>query len=148
MSRHDIPLNAAEKLNHALLMQWVKGAWECNDNVAVEDHFHPECVVTGMAPEILEGVAQVRAAHNALCGRINHRNCNVPFLLIRGDEFSGFVEIEGTHNDTGIDIAFEVSISGRLRDGLIYRSHSIVDYTGLYAKLGVLDVEKLREVMG
>lgn len=148
MSSNERPLNATERIHHALLMQWVKGAWERSDTIAVEDHFHPKCVVTGMAPEILEGVDQVRVAHNAICGRLNHTRADVSFLIIRGDEFSGYIEIEAIHRDTGIKFAFEVASFGRMKEGLIYQNHNVIDYTGMYAKLGVLDVSQLREIMG
>lgn len=147
MNSNEMPLTAAEKVHQALLLQWVKGAWLASDAIAVEDHFHPECVVTGMTPEVLEGVEQVRAAHNAICGRLNHTSADVSMLLIRGDEYSGYIEIEAIHRDSGTSFAFEVASFGRMKDGLIHRCHNVIDHTGMYAKLGVMDVAKLSEMM-
>ncbi|MGB7348214.1 MAG: ester cyclase [Pirellulaceae bacterium] len=129
-------------------MRWVKDAWESNENFAVEEHFHPKCVVSGMTPEVVEGIEQVRIAHSAICARIEHSSANVISLIVRGDQFAGFIEIEGRHRDGNVDVAFEVSAMGRMKDGLIFRSHNIIDYTGLYAKLGILDLGKLREYFG
>ncbi|QDT11097.1 nuclear transport factor 2 family protein [Planctomycetes bacterium K23_9] len=144
----DPPLSATEQIHYAILKRWVKDAWESNASFDVDDHFHPECLVTGMTPGVLEGVAQVRVAHSTICARMQHVSAKVASLIVRGDRFAGFIDIEAHHLDSDVDVAFEVSSFGRMRDGLIYRCHNVIDYTGLYAKLGVLDVELLRERFG
>ncbi|MCC9644340.1 nuclear transport factor 2 family protein [Rhodopirellula sp. JC740] len=137
-----------EEVFAALLRRWLKLGWERNDNALVEEHFHPECIVSGLGPDVVEGIDELIATHRAICGRMLHRTARLQSLLLRHNQFAATLEFEGKHRDSGTDVAFEVASFGVMRDGLIYRAHNIVDYTGLYAKLGLLDTAKMAEHFG
>ncbi|TWT50632.1 SnoaL-like domain protein [Rubripirellula amarantea] len=144
----DPPLTQREEINAALLRRWLLAGWEANDSSLVDEHFHPQCIVSGLAPEVIEGVDEMRATHRAMCARLNHRSATLHFLVIRGDQFAVSMEFEGRQQDSGIDVALESACFGTMKDGLIYRAHNIIDYTGLYSKLGLLDTRKLAEHFG
>lgn len=148
MAPDEIPLTPREQLHQAFLMRWIKGAWEARSSVTVSEFFHPECVVTGMSPDRLEGVEQVQAVVNSLHARLDHTSAEVSFLLIRGVRFACVMDLQGTHRDTGIEVVIEVSVVGCLRDDLIYNVHNVVDYTSMHARLGILDIEKLHDNFG
>ena len=144
----DPPWTQREQINAALLRRWMLAVWEANDSTLVEEHFHPQCIVSGLAPEVIEGLDEMRATHRAMCARLCHRTATLNFLVLRGDQFAATMDFEGRQQDTGIDVALEASCFGTMKDGLIYRAHNIIDYTGLYAKLGLLDTAKLAEHFG
>ncbi|WP_168566619.1 nuclear transport factor 2 family protein [Crateriforma spongiae] len=144
----DPPWTQREELNAALLRRWLKAGWEANDSSLVDEHFHPECIISGLAPEVIEGLDEMRVTHRAMCARLQHRTATIQFLLMRGDQFSAAMEFEGRQRDANLDVAMEVCCFGTMRNGLIYRAHNIIDYTGLYAKLGLLDLGKLAEHFG
>ncbi len=52
------------------------------------------------------------------------------------------------HQESGVDVAFEVACYGVMKDGLVYRAHNVIDYTGLYAKFGLLDTDGLAKHLG
>jgi hypothetical protein len=97
---------------------------------------------------VLEGVDQVQAAYQALQARVDHFRADVSWILVRGQHFSLVMELQGVHRDSGLDIVIEVSVHGRLKDDLIYQCHNVVDYSSMYAKLGMLDVDKFRTDFG
>lgn len=148
MISDEFPLTPRELLRQAFLMRWVKGAWESRSSVSVSEFFHPECVVTGMAPDRLEGIDQVQTAVNSLHARLDHTSAEVSFLLIRGLQFACVMDLQGTHHDTGTEVVIEVSVFGCFRDELIFNVHNVVDYTSMYARLGILDIEKLHAHFG
>lgn len=131
-----------------MLLSWVKNAWEARSHACVQDYFHPKCVVTGMVPVVLEGIDQVQAAYQALHARVEHCHAEVSHVLLRGELFSLVMELQGIHRDSGTEIVIEVAVSGRIKDDLVFQCHNVVDYTGMYAKLGMLDVVKLRDEFG
>lgn len=142
------PLTPKEQLYQSFLLRWVKDAWESRASVCVADYFHPQCVATGMSPAVLEGVDQVNAAYQALHARVDHCHADVSFVLLRGEHFSLVMELQGVHHDSGLDIVIEVGVFGRLKDDLVFQVHNVVDYTSMYAKLGILDIEKLQAEFG
>ncbi|TWU48194.1 nuclear transport factor 2 family protein [Rubripirellula reticaptiva] len=148
MQPDEEPLSPRELIYRAFLFTWIKNGWESRTSVSVADYFHPECVITGMAPVVLEGVDQVQAAYQSLHARVDHCHAEVNFMLIREESFSLVMELQGIHRDTGMDIVIEVGVHGRLKDDLVFQCHNVVDYTSMYAKLGILDVEKLRDELG
>lgn len=148
MPMEEDSLTPIEQLRQAFIMRWVKGAWESRSTVSVGEFFHPECVVTGMSPDRLEGIDQVQAVVSSLHARIDHSSAQVSFLLIREERFACVMDLQGTHRDSGLDVVIEVSVVGRLKDDLIWQVHNIVDYTSMYARLGILDIEKLKASFG
>lgn len=148
MQPEDDCLTPIEQLRQAFLMRWVKGAWEDRTAVSVSEFFHPECVVTGMSPDRLEGIDQVQAVVSSLHARIEHTTAEVSFLLIRDERFACVMDLQGTHHDSGAEVVIEVSVVGRLKEDLIWRVHNVVDYTSMYARLGILDIDKLKASFG
>jgi len=144
----DPPWTQREEINAALLRRWLKAGWEANDNSLVDEHFHPRCIVSGLAPDVIEGLEEMRAVHRAMCARLSHRTATINDLVLRGNQFAASMGFEGRQNDSGIDVALEASCFGVMKDGLIYRAHNVIDYTGLYSKLGLLDSAKLAEHFG
>lgn len=148
MPPEDDSLTPIEQLRQAFLMRWVKGAWEDRTAVSVGEFFHPECVVTGMSPDRLEGIDQVQAVVNSLHARLEHTSAEVSFMMIRDEKYACVMELQGTHHDSGLDVVIEVSVVGSLKDELIWHAHNVVDYTGMYARLGILDIDKLKASFG
>ena len=148
MAYEEIPLTPREAVNQAALLMWAKSAWSSATLVSVEDYFHPECVVTGMAPAVLEGIAQVNAVYQTLHSRVKHAHVDVSLVMIKGDHFSLVMDLQGIHNETGTEVVIEVGVFGRMKDSLIVQCHNIVDYSHMYAKLGMLDVQKIRSEFG
>lgn len=148
MNYEETPLTPRESVNQALLLTWARQAWTSSTLVSVEDFFHPECVITGMAPVVLEGIAQVQAAYLTLHSRVEHRHADISLVLIKGDQFSLVMELQGTHRETDHEVVIEVGVFGRMKDGLILQCHNVVDYSQMYAKLGMLDVQKIRTEFG
>lgn len=148
MPAEDDSLTPIEQLRQAFLMRWVKGAWEDRTSVSVAEFFHPECVVTGMSPDRLEGIDQVQAVVNSLHARLEHTSAEVSFMMIRDEKYACVMDLQGTHYDSGLDVVLEVSVVGSLKDELIWQAHNVVDYTSMYARLGILDIEKLKANFG
>lgn len=148
MAHHDSSLSPQEILNKELVLTWARKAWRSPALVSVEEFFHPECVVTGMSPTMLEGIAQVQACYQALHSRIEHKHADLSLVLIRGDQFSLVMELQGTHRETSEDVVIEVGVFGRLKDGMFYQCHNVVDYSQMYAKLGILNVDQIRAKLG
>ena len=148
MSFDDNPLTPNELVNREFLLTWAKQAWTSPALVSVEDYFHPECVVIGMAPVVLEGVAQVQSVYHTLHSRVEHRHADTSLVLVRGEQFSLVMELQGVHRESEVDAVIEVGVFGRLKDGLIFQCHNVVDYSQMYSKLGMLDVEKIRSEFG
>ncbi|MGB7344491.1 MAG: nuclear transport factor 2 family protein [Pirellulaceae bacterium] len=148
MSHDESPLTPNELVNQELLLTWAIQAWTSTALVSVEDFFHPECVVTGMAPVVLEGIPQVQAVYQTLHARIHHQHADISLLLIKGEQFSMVMELQGTHRESGKEVVIEVGVFGRMKDGLIFQCHNVVDYSSMYAKLGMLDVDRIRTEFG
>ncbi|MDA8743923.1 hypothetical protein N9N28_04745 [Rubripirellula amarantea] len=148
MQPNEESLSPRELIYRAFLFRWIKNGWESRSSVCVSDYFHPECVVTGMAPVVLEGVDQVQAAYQSLHARVEHCHAETSFMLIRDESFSLVMELQGVHRDTGKDVVIEVGVHGRLKDDLVFQCHNVVDYTSMYAKLGILDATKLQDELG
>ncbi|QDT11079.1 nuclear transport factor 2 family protein [Stieleria marina] len=148
MSLHDDGLTPEEMVNKGFLLTWVKRAWTSPALASVEEYFHPDCVVTGMAPEVLEGIAQVQAVYNTLHSRVEHKHAEVSFAFLKGEHFSMVMELQGVHRESDVEVVIEVAVFGRMKDGQIFQVHNVVDYSHMYAKLGMLDVAKIRTLFG
>lgn len=148
MPREELPLTAQEQVYRALLLKWVKEAWEDRTAGSVAEFFHPDCVVTGMTPEIVEGLDQLQAAYQVLHSRVEHNHAEVSFVTVRDKQFSLVMSLQGTHRESNLDVVIEVGVFGRIKDHLIFQVHNVVDYSSMYAKLGMLDVEKIRTQFG
>ncbi len=143
MSFEELPLTPREIINQELLLSWAKQAWSSSAMVSVEDFYHQDCVITGMAPVVIEGIDQLRAVYQTLHSRVDHQGAELSFVTIKGDQFAFVLELQGTHRETGKDIVIEVGTYGTMKDGLIYQCHNVVDYSQMYAKLGMLDVSQI-----
>ncbi len=102
-------------------------------------------MASGLAPEVIEGLDEMRVTHRAMCARLHHRTASAHHFPLRGDQFAATMEFEGRQQDTGIDVALESACFGTLKDGLSYRAHNNIDHTWLYSKLRLLDASKLAE---
>lgn len=148
MSHDDDSLTQKEIMNQQLLLTWAKKAWASQTLLSVEDFFHPECTVTGMAPVMIEGIDEVRAVYQTLHGRIDHQHADVSHILVKDDHFALIMELQGVHRESGKEVLIEVSVFGRLKDCLVFHCHNVVDYSNMYAKLGMLDVDRIRTEFG
>ena len=142
------PLSDDESVNLRMVVQWLRDSWECNDDEAVEQYIHPRCSITGLTTEVLEGQRQVRSVQAVLCGRLADCSLQIDSVLVRSDRFSVFASLDGTHRESGIGVVIEIAMSGRIKDDKIYRAQYIVDYAGMYSKLGAFKPETLRELLG
>lgn len=84
-------------------------------------------MVSGLAPEVIKGLDEMRVTHRAMCARLHHRTVTIHHLLLRGDQFTATMEFEGHQQDPGIDVALDTACFGTLKDGLIYRAHNVID---------------------
>lgn len=62
--------------------------------------------------------------------------------------YAKFMFFSPYHQGSGVDVAFEVACYGVMKDGFVYRAPNVIDYTGLYAKFGLLDRDGLAKHFG
>ena len=144
----DPPLTAREGVNLQMVVQWLRDSWECNDDEAVDQYIHPRCSISGLTTEVLESQAQVRSVQAVLCGRLSESSLRIDSVLVRGDRFAVFAALDATHRESGIGVVIEIAMSGRIKEERIYRAQYILDYAGMYSKLGAFKPKMLRELLG
>ncbi len=144
----DPPLTISEGVHARLVVQWLRDSWECNDDDAVDQYIHRRCSITGLAPEVLENRQQVRSVQAVLCGRLIDASLRIDSILVRGDQFAVFATLDAIHRDSEIGVVIEIAMNGRIKQQKIYRAQYIIDYAGMYSKLGAFNPQTLRQLLG
>ncbi len=130
-----------------IVQQWFEYVWNRNDSSYIDKMLAEDCEITGLRSEPIRSAEEFHLFHKQMNTVLGDMQVDVTHLLEKEDLYSGFISVSAIHKMSNKPVKFSSSFYGSLKDGRIYKSVNLVDYTTLLVQIGVLDSETLQQAL-
>ena len=126
----------SEKLD--LINQWFKRVWSEQDVAAIDEMFREDGYAEGLGADPLQGPAEFKQFHAALCGLLTDFVFTVNRCVEQGDWASAHCTMVATSRASGEQVKIDGNVLVRIEKNTIMEGYNQFDFLGLWSQLGYL----------